>query len=90
MKAIAQMNPNWLDLKLKELALFMQYQSEFLAVLDYSKNYDLNGCQIPTVIFKWLTINLDDTLRFVVSHNERHLLHGQNCLKVALADGKYQ
>lgn len=85
MKAVAQMNPNGADLRVEELQLFINYQSEFLSILEQSKNYDLNSCHIPTVLSKWVTISLGDTFRFIVTHNERHLLQIQHCLKAELA-----
>lgn len=84
MKAVAKMNPNGSLLSIEELNLFNHYQNEFLAVLERCEQVDLNGHQVPTVISKWITISLGDTLRFIVVHNERHLLQAQNCLKSAI------
>lgn len=80
-KTIANMNPNGCDLLIEELVFFMNYQLEFLSILEKSKNCDLNRFQIPTVMSKWIMISLGDTFRFIVAHNERHLLQTQNCLK---------
>lgn len=88
MKAISYMDPNGCDLKTTELALFMNYQLEFLSIMDKCKNYDLTAPRIPTVMSKWVTISLGDTLRFLVTHNERHLLQAQNCLQWTMVKEK--
>ena len=81
MKAMAKMNPNGSQPDKKVLNQFVEYQKELLSVLERCKQGNLNKPQIPTVMSKWITISLGDTLRFIVVHNERHLLQAQNCLK---------
>ncbi|MDI9256781.1 DinB family protein [Flavobacterium sedimenticola] len=80
MKAVPAMNPNHTILQRDELSLFIEYQSEFTALLNLCKAYDISAPTIPTVLSKWVTLSLGDTLRFIVAHNERHLLQAQNRL----------
>ncbi len=81
MKALAQMNPVNSNVQPDVLRQFITHQTEFLSLLESSRNLNLNAVQVPTAISKWISISLGDTLRFIVVHNERHLLQAQNCLK---------
>lgn len=81
MSAMAKMNPNATQLNSATLQTFIHYQEDFLEIIKKCKTLNLNEVKIPTVMSKWVTISLGDTLRFIVVHNERHLLQAQNCLK---------
>ena len=84
MKAMAKMNPQGSTLDVSELHDFMAYQEELLTLLETCKYHNLAQPKVPTALSKWITISLGDTLRFLVVHNERHLLQAQNCLKWAV------
>lgn len=82
MKAMAVMNPNGTPVDAVVLQDFIANQEAFLQLLEACRTLDLNAVSIPTVMSRWITINLGDTLRFMVVHHERHLLQAQNCLKI--------
>ncbi|TBX66998.1 DinB family protein [Flavobacterium silvisoli] len=82
MKALAQMNPVNSNVQPEVLQQFITHQEELLSLLETSRNLNLNAVQVPTAMSKWVTISLGDTFRFIVVHNERHLLQAQNCLKI--------
>ena len=42
---------------------------------------DLGKIKIPISIAPFVKIKLGDTLRFIVYHNERHIVQAQNILK---------
>lgn len=85
MKAMAKMNPNGSELDRTELDAFIAGQQEMLFLLEQAKNCNLNAFRLPTVMSPWITTNLGDTLRFIVTHNERHVLQAQNSVSRAVA-----
>lgn len=85
MKAMESMNPNGSKLDISVLQQFINHQEAFLQIMEQCKTINLNAAKLPTVMSKWITISLGDTLRFIVVHNERHLLQAQNCLKSSIA-----
>jgi TusA-related sulfurtransferase len=85
MSAMAKMNPNGTLLDPSILEVFLNNQKTIHEIMEICKTRNLNSVKIPTVMSKWVSISLGDTLRFIVVHNERHLLQAQNCLKSTLS-----
>ena len=81
MSAMAKMNPNGKNLNPIILQIFLDHQRELHEIMEICKKRNLNRVRISTAISKWISISLGDTLRFIVVHNERHLLQAQRCLK---------
>lgn len=74
MKTTKTMNPIATDLGLETVDRFIGQQQKLLELLDKSRLYDLKRIKIRTTLSKFLFLSLGDTLRFVVHHNERHLI----------------
>lgn len=74
MKTDKTMNPIATDLTLETVDRFISQQEKLLELLKKSKHYDLKRTKIKTTLSNFLFLNLGDTLRFVVYHNERHLI----------------
>lgn len=55
------------------VAEFIRQQEDLLTLLREAKNKNLNAIRIPTTLSKWIRMNLGDTFRFLVAHNERHI-----------------
>jgi DinB superfamily len=60
---------------------YMKQLDEFDHVLELSQYVDLQKIKIPFSFTKLLKLRLGDNLRFIVGHNERHLLQAQKVLK---------
>lgn len=52
---------------------FIRQQEHLLQLIRISRKRDLNKIKIPISLTKYIRINLGDTLRFIVAHNERHM-----------------
>jgi hypothetical protein len=59
----------------------MKQLDEFDHVLELSQYVDLQKIKIPFSFTKLLKLRLGDNLRFIVAHNERHLMQAQKILK---------
>jgi hypothetical protein len=62
------------------LEKYMQQLDEFDHILELSQYVDLQKVKIPFSFTKLLKLRLGDNLRFIVAHNERHLLQAQRVL----------
>jgi DinB superfamily len=60
---------------------YMKQLDEFDHVLELSQYVDLQKIKIPFSFTKLLKLRLGDNLRFIVAHNERHLMQAQKILK---------
>jgi hypothetical protein len=60
---------------------YMKQLDEFDHVLELSYYVDLQKLKIPFSFTKLIKLQLGDNLRFIVAHNERHLLQAQKILK---------
>jgi len=77
MKTFANMNPINSSLDKRVLEEFIQQQYDMLRLLDGAKNSNLNKIKCGITITKLLKLKLGDTFRFVIYHNERHLLQAE-------------
>ena len=55
------------------VAEFVRQQEDLLTLLREAKHKNLNAIKIPTTLSKWIRMNLGDTFRFLIAHNERHI-----------------
>jgi DinB superfamily len=64
---------------------FIRQQEHLLRLIRTSRKRDLNRIKIPISLTKFIKLNLGDTLRFIVAHNERHMRQaerGENVINV--------
>jgi hypothetical protein len=61
---------------------YMKELDEFDSILELSQYVDIKKIKIPFSFTKLLSLRLGDNLRFIVAHNERHLLQAQKVLQV--------
>lgn len=66
------------DTVLKE---FLSGQDKLLELLDLAKGKDLAKIQIPITLTKLIKLRLGDTFRFVIAHEQRHMIQARNTLK---------
>lgn len=83
MKTFKNMNPINSQLnKDKVIGEFIQQQEEMLRLLNEGRKIDLNKTKTNISISKWIKLKLGDTFRFVIFHNQRHLVQAEKVLKI--------
>lgn len=72
--------PNSLNVEtvLKE---FQAGQEKLLQLLQLAKGRDLEKIKIPISISKLIKLRLGDTFRFLIAHEQRHMIQARNVLK---------
>ncbi|MFH4964796.1 DinB family protein [Gaetbulibacter sp. M235] len=83
MKTAKDMNPISGNLNELTLSRFISQQKKLLTLLNNSKDYNLQKIKISTTLSQFINLSLGDTLRFVVYHNERHLVQASEILHKA-------
>ncbi len=64
----------------KTVAEFIRQQELLLQYLREARSSDLNSPRIPISIFKWIRLKPGDVFRFIIAHNERHILQAKRNL----------
>ena len=60
---------------------FIQQQHILLGLLDKAKDKDLNAIRIPITITSLIKLKLGDIFRFLIAHEQRHMIQARNTLK---------
>lgn len=60
---------------------FLQHQNKFLQLLDVARRRNLNTIRIPTTISKLVRLKLGDMFRFLIAHEQRHMIQARNAIK---------
>ncbi len=69
---------------------FIQHQNKLLHLMEVSRRRNLNGIHIPVAISKFVRLRLGDMLRFLVAHEQRHIIQARNAVKaVGIATDKF-
>jgi hypothetical protein len=69
---------------------FMQHQQKLLQLLDASKERDLNVIKVPISISKMIKLKLGDTFRFIIAHEQRHMVQARNTMrKVGISTNQF-
>lgn len=74
LSAPADKNPHKTGMQDKVLERFLKHQKEMLDLLAKARKRDLNGIKIPLSISSLIKFKLGDTFRFLIYHNQRHVL----------------
>jgi DinB superfamily len=64
------------------LSSFMKQLDDFDHILELAQYVDLQKIKIPFSFTSLLKLRMGDNLRFIVAHNERHLLQAQKVLAI--------
>jgi len=70
------------------VAKFIRQQEELLDMMKTARQRDLSGIRIPISIASWIRMNLGDTFRFIVAHNERHIRQADRLVPAHTMGGK--
>lgn len=60
---------------------FIEHQHKLLQLLDTAAKRNLEKIRIPTSINKLIKLKLGDTFRFLIAHEQRHMIQARNALK---------
>lgn len=60
---------------------FVQQQHILLGLLDKAKEKDLNAIRIPITVTSLIKLKLGDVFRFLIAHEQRHMIQARNTLK---------
>jgi hypothetical protein len=61
--------------------VFLKDQIKMLDILEKSRTADLNKLKVHSAIGKIINFKMGDALRFVVAHNQRHILQAENVMR---------
>jgi uncharacterized damage-inducible protein DinB len=87
MKAYTFSNNLNIDTVLHE---FMGHQETLLRLLEISKGRDLDAIRIPITLTSLIKLKLGDAFRFLIAHEQRHMLQARNTLReVGIATDKF-
>ena len=78
MKAYTFTNDLNIETVLKE---FLAHQDKLLTLLEMAKSRDLNAIRIPITLTSLVKLKLGDMLRFIIAHEQRHMIQARNTLK---------
>ena len=62
---------------------FIIQQKVFLELIENSKKANLTKTKTAISISKLIKMRLGDTFRFIVAHNQRHLIQAESAIKIA-------
>lgn len=68
------------------IAEFVRQQEELLELLDRAARVDIKKLKVPTSLSKFIWLSAGDTLRFLIAHEQRHILQALRALHVATGD----
>jgi uncharacterized damage-inducible protein DinB len=60
---------------------FLDQQQKMLQLLDNARESNLNTIRIPITLTKMLKLKLGDIFRFLIAHEQRHMIQARNTLK---------
>jgi hypothetical protein len=85
MKTFKDKNPIGKTLSLATVDAFIAQQKQMLELLEMAQKVNLTRTKSPISISKLIRLRLGDTFRFVIFHEQRHIVQAQ---KVVNASGK--
>ncbi|MFL5740703.1 MAG: DinB family protein [Flavisolibacter sp.] len=62
-------------------AEFFQHQNKLLQLLEVARRRNLNTIHIPLTVSKLIRLKLGDAFRFLVAHEQRHMIQARNAIK---------
>ena len=77
-KAYTFPNSLHVDTVMKE---FLDHQDRLMRLLELAKQRDLNAIHIPVTFTSLIKLKLGDMLRFLVAHEQRHMIQARNTIK---------
>ncbi|OJJ13880.1 hypothetical protein BKI52_45210 [marine bacterium AO1-C] len=81
MKTGKSVNPIGSTLDAQVIDKFIQQQEQMLVLLNDARRVNLSKTKTSISLTKLVKLRLGDTLRFVIYHNERHILQAEKVLE---------
>lgn len=60
---------------------FFQHQNKLIQLLEVAKRRNLNTIKVPVSISKLVRLKLGDAFRFLIAHEQRHMIQARNSVK---------
>lgn len=60
---------------------FEEHQQRLLQLIDNARNKDLTSIHVPITLTKLIKLRLGDTFRFIIAHEQRHMIQARNTLR---------
>jgi len=79
-KTLKRLDPTQSELPETVLEDFIKHQQQLREIISKSASVNLNKIKIPAEVAKLMKLRLGDCLRFVVVHEQRHILQAKNVL----------
>jgi hypothetical protein len=69
---------------------FFQHQNKLLQLLEVARRRNLNTLRIPVSMNRLIRLKLGDAFRFLVAHEQRHMIQARNAVKaVGISTDKF-
>jgi uncharacterized damage-inducible protein DinB len=69
---------------------FFQHQNKLLQLLEVARRRNLNSVYVSTTFSKFVRFKLGDMFRFLIAHEQRHMIQARNAVKaVGVATDKF-
>lgn len=69
---------------------FLQHQNRYLHLLEIARRRNLNNIRVPITISRFIRLKLGDIFRFLVAHEQRHMIQARNAVKaVGISTDKF-
>lgn len=81
MNTLKVSNPIGSKLSIEVLNIFLEQQKELLNLLNASRKVNLNKTKTAISLTSLIRLKLGDTFRFIIYHNQRHMLQAQEAIK---------
>jgi hypothetical protein len=60
---------------------FVEHQNKLIQLMETAKKRNLDQIRIPITISKLIRLKLGDTFRFLVAHEQRHMIQARNAMR---------
>jgi hypothetical protein len=60
---------------------FFEHQNKLLQLLETARKRNLEQVRVPISISKFIRLKLGDTFRFLIAHEQRHMIQARNAIK---------
>ena len=82
MKTFRKFEPKETNIE-KVFERFIDDQDKLIKWLELSKTVDINKSKITSAIGPIIRFKLGDAFRFLIGHNQRHIIQAKNAVKMA-------
>ncbi|MGA0560577.1 DinB family protein [Larkinella sp. VNQ87] len=70
------------------LWVFLDQQNQIIALLEEAKRVDIQELRVPISIARFVRLSVGDTFRFLLAHEQRHVLQARKVARILFPDSK--